>query len=131
MTPDPFRRRSVELHHAMRPTKIFFMAASLVGASTSVLPYVTGYGTSLFQVVALGAWGIVAAITSDAFADTYHSIVWAVALVLNLILFLIPASAILFAARKRWPVWCSVAIFSWSVFYLSSLFWLFPATDGP
>jgi hypothetical protein len=113
------------------PTKILLAAAGLVGASTAALPGVTGYGTNLFQLVALGAWGIVAAITSDLYADTHHPVAWSVAFVLNLVLFLIPASGIWLTARNRWPVGCSVGISAWCIFYLASLFWLFPATDGP
>jgi len=39
-------------------------AAGTVGASTAALPIVTGYGTVLFQLVTLGAWGLVATMTS-------------------------------------------------------------------
>ena len=115
----------------LHPTKVLLATAGLIGASTAAPPSVTGYGTILFQIVALGAWGIVAALSSGLYADTHHPVVWSVALVLNLLLFLIPAAVIWLTARKRWPVGCSVAILAWSVFYLASLFWLFPATDGP
>jgi hypothetical protein len=115
----------------LRPTKILLATACLVGASTAAFPNVTGYGTILFQLVALNAWGIVADITSGSYADTHHPVVWSVALVLNLMVFLIPAIGIWLAGRKRWPTGCSVAMFGWCVFYLLSLFWLFPATDGP
>jgi hypothetical protein len=115
----------------MHPTSILFVAACMVGASTIALPYVTGYGTILFQNVALHAWGIVASLASGLYADTHHPVVWSVALVLNLVFFLIPATGIWIAAHNRWPVWCSAAILAWCVFYLASLFWLFPATDGP
>lgn len=115
----------------MRPTKILLAAACMVGASTVALINASGYGTSLDQIVELGAASIVAAITSDRFADTHHPVVWSVALVWNLILFLIPATGIWLAARKRWPAACSVAILAWCLFYLASLFWLFPAADGP
>jgi len=103
----------------------------MIAASTAAFPSITGYGTNLFQAVALNAWVIVAAITSGLYADTHHPIVWSVALMLNLLLFLIPAAGVWLVAKKRWPVACSVAILSWSLFYLASLFWLFPATDGP
>lgn len=115
----------------LHPTKVLLAAGGVIAATTAALPSITGYGTILFQVVALGAWGIVAAITSGLYADTHHPVVWSVALVLNLLLFLIPAAGVWLVARKRWPAACSVAILSWSLFYLASLFWLFPATDGP
>jgi hypothetical protein len=116
---------------ALHPTKILIAAACMVGASTAALLNVAGYGTVLSQIVVLGAWFVVAAITSGAYADTHHSVLWPVALSLNLILFLIPASGIWLATSKPRPSWCSVAILGWLAFYLASLFWLFPATDGP
>ena len=94
----------------LNPTRILLAAAVVVGA---------------------GAWSILAAITSGLYADTHHPVVWSVALVLNLVHFLIPAAGVWLAARNRWAVGCSIAISAWSVFYLASLFWLFPATDGP
>ena len=113
------------------PTKVLLAAAGAVGASTGALPSVTGYGTVLFQVVALGAWGLVAAATSGMFADTHRPVVWSVAFLLNVLLFVVPAGLIRLASRKRWPIGSSITILAWCVFYLASLFWLFPATDGP
>jgi hypothetical protein len=102
-----------------------------VALSTFVLPYITGYGTQLFQVVVLGAWGILAAITSDAHADLHRTEVWTIALLLNALFFVIPATPIALVTRRRWPVRGAVAIAVWCVVYLSCLFILFPATDGP
>jgi len=115
----------------LRPTKMLLAAACIVGASTAALPGVTGYGTILFQLVAFGAWGFAASVTSGRYVDTHHALLWSVALALNLAAFLIPAAGIWLAAHKRWPAVCSVAILVWCLFYLLSLFWLFPATDGP
>ena len=115
----------------LQPTKILLAATALVGVSTAVLPNVTGYGTNLFQVVALGAWGIVAAVTSGLYADTHHPVVWSVAFVLNVLLFIVPGGIIWLLGRRRWPIGSSVAILAWCAFYLASLFYLFPATDGP
>jgi hypothetical protein len=115
----------------LHPTKVLLAAACMVGASTAALPSVTGYGTIVFQIVAFSAWDIAVSITSGRYVDRHHALLWSVALILNLALFLIPATGIWFAARKRWSVACSVAILAWCMFYLASLFWLFPATDGP
>src|SRR3954468_9594519 len=104
----------------LRPTKILLGAACIVGASTAALPSVTGYGTILFQLVALDAWAIVAGMTSGFYSDTHHPVVWSVALVLNVMLFLIPATGIWLAARKRWSAACSVVILGWCGFYLAS-----------
>src|SRR4051795_12139174 len=75
--------------HESLPTNTLLAAACIVGASAVALPQVTGHGTILFQLVALGAWGIVARITSGRYADTRHPVVWSVSLVLNLMLFLV------------------------------------------
>jgi len=95
------------------------------------LPWITGYGTVLFQVVVLGAWGIVAAVTSTTFADQHHGPMWFVALILNVTLFLLPALAIFYLSRNRWPRLGAVGLSVWAAFYLLALFVLFPATDGP
>ncbi len=114
-----------------RPAHILLGATCIVGAGAAALPSVTGYGTILFQVVGFGAWAIAASITSGRYVDTHHVLLWSVACILNLALFLIPATGIYFAARKRWSTVCSLGIVAWCVFYLLSLFWLFPANDGP
>jgi hypothetical protein len=113
------------------PTKVLLAAAGAVGVSAAFLPGVTGYGTILFQLVVLGAWGLVAALTSGMYADTHNPIVWSIAFLLNLVLFLMPAGLIWHTSRTRWPIGSSVAILAWCTFYVASLFWLFPATDGP
>jgi len=115
----------------LMPTRILLLTASAVGASTIFLPYVTGYGTVLFQTVVGEAWGIIAALTSGNYADLHHGPVWFVAFLLNLILFIIPALIIWMVFRKRSQFACSSFIFIWFFFYMASLFVLFPATDGP
>jgi hypothetical protein len=116
---------------ALQPTKTLLTTACFVGASTALLPRVTGYGTDLFQIVALGAWMLVARATSGEYADRHHPAMWFVALCLNLLLFLVPTTGIWLVARRRWPERCSLAIVGFGLFYIASLFWLFPATDGP
>src|SRR5258708_33838294 len=106
----------------LNPTKALLAAAGLVGASTAALPGVTGYGTNLFQLVALGAWGIGAAITSDIYSDAHHPVVWSVALCLNLVLFLMPSSGIGPTARILWPVVSSALISARGSFLVASRF---------
>lgn len=113
------------------PNRVLALCAVVVAASTAVLPSIGGYGTVLFQVVVLGAWRILAAVTSDQYADLHHGPLWVIALVLNLILFLILATAVWLVMRRRWPAACAAAIIAWCGFYLASLFLLFRATDGP
>jgi hypothetical protein len=107
------------------------VTSGAVGASTAFLPAVGGYGTVLFQLVALNAWGIVAALTSQAYADRSPGSIWLVALFLNVVLFLVPAIAMWLITRKRWPKAGNVMLMVWCVLYLAALFVLFPATDGP
>ena len=113
------------------PRRVLLTSAAVVGASTALLPSVTGYGTVLFQLVALGAWSIVAQLSSGRFADLHHGPVWAVAFCLNLTLFLIVAVPIYRFTRGRVPLAGVIALASWMLFYLGCLFVLFPATDGP
>jgi hypothetical protein len=103
----------------------------MVAASTALLPWITGYGTVLFQVVVLGAWSIVAAVTSTTFADQHHGPMWVVALLLNVTMFFLPGLAIFHLIRNQWPRLGAVGLSAWVVFYLLALFFLFPATDGP
>jgi hypothetical protein len=117
---------------ALNPTRTLWGASFVVAASTLALPFVTGYGTTLSQTVVLGAWSIVAALTSDAFTNLHKPLVWLVAAALNVLLFLVPAAAILLSTRgARATSTRTVALVGWLVFYAASLFILFQATDGP
>ena len=111
--------------------RTYLGSVAIVAMSTAVLPAITGYGTQLFQIVVLVAWGLVARATSGAFADQHDFVVWVVALLLNVLLFSIPAGAVFLMLRRRAPQLCTVLIAAWLLFYLASLFFLFPATDGP
>lgn len=113
------------------PATTFWASCVLVVASTCAFPFVTGYGTNLFQLVAGGAWSIVAAVASSAVADLAKALVWLAAGALNVLLFSIPAAAILLATRRSRPTFRNLALLSWLLFYEASLFVLFPATDGP
>jgi len=119
------------LSRYVSPKHVLLICAIVVALSTFILPSVRGYGTVLFQVVALGAWGILAAITSGQYADFHHAQVWTLALVLNVLIFLIPASLIWLVTRRKWAAQGAVATAVWCALYLSCLFFLFPATDGP
>jgi|SRR5208283_3055298 len=110
---------------------VVFACEGLVAASTAGLPYVTGYGTAQFQLVVLGAWSIIAHISSGKFADLHHGVLWAVAFLLNTICFNVVAAPLWLITRKRFPKWSAFLIICWTVFYIGMLFVLFPATDGP
>lgn len=116
---------------SLAPTRTLVVCLVLVALSTLAFPYVSGYGMQLFQVVALGAWALVAAVTSGMFADQHHLVVWPLAAVLNTVLFSLVALPLYFLLRRRAPMLVSVALLAWFVFYVACLFVLFPATDGP
>jgi len=116
---------------ALNPTKTFWASCAFVIITTLALPFVAGYGTSLFQAVVGGAWSVVATFTSDTFADRHKLVVWFIAAALNVLLFAIPAAAFLLTTRGRWPVAGTLLLAAWLLFYIASLFMLFPATDGP
>jgi hypothetical protein len=113
------------------PTKALLASITVVAASTIGLPGVKGYGTVLDQVVTFGSWGMVAALTSPWYANTHLLAIWPVAAILNSILFVGPAILIWLVGHKRRPNASSFATFIWCAFYVSSLFWFFPAPDGP
>ena len=116
---------------SLPPNRTFLASLGAVAGSTAALPWVGGYGTVLFQVVVLGAWSVVARTTSQRYADLHHAPVWMVALLLNVLLFAIPATLIWALTRVRWRRASVYIPLSWCAFYLASLFVLFPASDGP
>jgi hypothetical protein len=99
--------------------------------STAAFPSVTGYGTQLFQVVVLTAWAVLAGLTSSRFADQHHGILWTLAAGVNVLTFWIVAVPLWAFLRRRAQLVALCALLGLSAFYLASLFWLFPATDGP
>jgi hypothetical protein len=115
----------------LKPRAALVLCLCAVGLSTVAFPWIRGYGMLLSQLVVLGAWGLVAALSSGRFADLHHGPVWLAALFLNLALFLIPAGMFWLTTRRRWPRAATVGIIIFCCFYLSCLFFLFPATDGP
>lgn len=83
------------------PRRVLVGGTAVVAASTAALPQITGYGTILYQNVVLGAWGIVAAVTSGKYADQHHGPVWSMAVILNVGTFLLPALVIFYGGRRR------------------------------
>jgi hypothetical protein len=116
---------------ALSPGSALLATAGAVGFSTAFFPVVSGYGTVLYQVVGLSGWAILAALTSDLYADTHDIPLTLAALIVNVLLFLIPGTVIWFLLRRHWPRACVAILLVWCAFYLASLFILFPATDGP
>ena len=116
---------------SLSPNRTLMASLTVVAASTAALPWIYGYGTVLFQVVVLGAWSILARATSQVYADRHHGPMWAIALIVNVLLFAIPATVIWALSRNRWPRFSTYLLLGWAMFYLASLFVLFPATEGP
>jgi hypothetical protein len=113
------------------PTSTLLACALTVAASTAALPRIHGYGTQLFQAVVVLAWSVVAGCAGAPFADAHHGVLWSVAVISNLVFFLVPATAVVLATRRRWPAVAVCLTLAWLAFHLAGLFWLFPATDGP
>ena len=112
------------------PDRAILLAALVVAASTALLAWVGGYGTVLYQVVTLGSWAILSAATSDQYADSHHGALWTIALIVNLLIFLAPATLLWLTTRRRWPAVSAALLVAWCIFYLLCLFLLFPAPDG-
>jgi len=113
------------------PSHALLGSLILVAATTLFFPSVEGYGTRLFQVVDLGAWALVAAVTSGAFADRHHFIIWPLAGVLNVLFFSFVAVPMYLLLHRRAPVLIQLILAVWLLFYVAGLFVIFPATDGP
>ena len=124
----PLGRTKIDMR---TPDKTLIGSETAVALTTLTFPFVTGYGTVLYQVVVLGAWGIVARLTSGQFADLHHSALWSVALVLNLVAFSLIAIPVWALLRSRAPRISSIAVIFWCALYVALLFVLVPATDGP
>jgi len=110
---------------------VFLIGSAIVVASSALFSTVAGYGTQLFQAIVLGAWLLVASVTSTSFADQHAGVVYWVAAILNVVLFGAPAFGIFTTLRDRTPKLCIALLGAWVVLYLACLFVLFPATDGP
>jgi hypothetical protein len=105
--------------------------AVMVAMSSMVLPSVKGYGTVLFQLVAFSGYVLVAIASSQSFAEQNMAIVWTISAMLNVLYFVIPGWIIYRFSREKWQTRSAVLIWCWLLFYLASLLYLFPATDGP
>jgi hypothetical protein len=114
-----------------RADRAIITSGLVVAASTAGLAAVRGYGTVMFQLVVLGAWSIVARLSSGLFADRHQGIVWLVAVVVNITVFSLIGIPVWLFSRNRLRKWGTLVIVCWTVFYVAMLFILFPATDGP
>ncbi len=120
-----------ESRRVQAPDKVLVTSGAIVALTTATFSYVAGYGTILYQFIVLGAWSVVARLSSDQFADLHHGVLWPVALLLNMIAFCIIAVPVWAIFRRRAPKIASAATIGWLLFYVSMLVFLFRATDGP
>jgi len=110
---------------------VVLVAIGAVAISSLALPSVRGYGTIWFQIVTLYGWHFAQAVTSVGFVQRHREWGWAVAGLLNTIMFAIPTLVVWWVCRTRWSNVGRLLVAVWCVFYLASLFFLFRATDGP
>jgi len=111
--------------------RTFVLASAIVMVSAAGFPSVRGYGTQLFQVVTFTASTLLASLTSDTYVDEHHGVLWIIAAVVNVLAFWILAVPLWALGRKRAQAAVLPALAVFCAFYVASLFWLFPATDGP
>ena len=98
------------------PTRMLLVCLLVVALTSFVFPHIHTYGTLLYQVVVLGGWMLVAAVTSQVFADQNHWAVWPVVTALNVALFSLPALPVYFIFRRRAPSLASVLLLAWLTF---------------
>ncbi|MEP6592709.1 MAG: hypothetical protein ABJC51_03410 [Acidobacteriota bacterium] len=111
--------------------RALLVTSAIVALTTAVFPTVTGYGTHLLQIVEFTAWALLAGVTSGSFADQHHGILWVIVSGVNVFTFWIVAVPFWALMRRRSQSVGLSALLGVSAFYIASLFWLFPASDGP
>ena len=111
--------------------KVFFVSSLTVAGSTAGLWLVTGYGTWFLQLVVFGAYALIARLSSNMFAEHHHGTWLAVTFLLNMVSFSVVGVPLWMVARKHFPKSGTLLLICWTAFYVSMLFILFPATDGP
>ncbi|MCL2649319.1 MAG: hypothetical protein FWD61_20370 [Phycisphaerales bacterium] len=67
-------------------------------------------GADLSVIILLVVWRLIAACVGGTFADQNHAVLYALASILNLALFLIPALPIARIMHQRWPRLCLALI---------------------
>jgi hypothetical protein len=111
--------------------RAFVLASIAVAVSTAAFPSVKSYGTVLLQIVAFTAWTLLERVTSGEYASHHHGVLWIVAALVNVFGFWILAVPLWALARKRSQSVALSALAGLCALYIASLFWLYPATDGP
>src|SRR5271156_4638636 len=106
-----------ESRKVQTPDRVLVTSGAIVALTTATFPYIAGYGTILYQFIVLGAWSVIAHLSSDQFADLHHGVLWPVALLLNMIAFYIVAVPIWAIFRRRAPKIASTATICWLLLY--------------
>jgi len=112
------------------PVAVLVIAALLVAISAVAAALGFGDGTILFLSVGSAALRVVAMVTRTQFMYAFHhyyAAACAVSVVINMVLYLVPAAPALLVLRHK-PVASSGVAAIWCAFYVACLFVLFPVT---
>ena len=112
------------------PIAVLVVAALLVAVSVVAAVHGASDGTMAFIAVAALAMSSVAKITSPMYAHHHQSVVLAVAVLFNVVIFLVPAVPAFLVLRKRRPIASLCTTVIWCAFYVACILVLFPITDG-
>src|SRR4029077_15716396 len=123
--------RAAGPEHLRTSDKVLVTSVVIVALTTPRILYLAGRGTILDQFIEGNVWMIVAHLSSAKFADLHHSVVWLVALVLNVVAFFVLAVPAWAVSRNRAPKFGSVVTICLLMLYVGMLFFVFPASDGP
>lgn len=104
---------------------------AVAAVSSVFLAVLGGYGTIHRQFVTLYGWSIAQAVSPAENAEPPLVLTMLFAGLLNVLVFLVPALIIWFVCRDKWPKVGRNLIVAWCVLFLATLFFLFPASDGP
>ena len=119
-----------------RSTWILTGSAAIVAVSSVPFQLFTccgtqpGLGTALQLLVVSYAHYIVYCLSSTEYADTHSWQVFVIAILINTLVFLIPALIVLLFTRSRAPRLGVILQLCWLIFYLGAEFVLFPAQEG-
>jgi len=112
------------------PVAVLVVAALLVAVSVVAAVHGASDGTTLFLAVGSVALRLVANVALPTYTHQHYELALAVAVLLNLVLFLIPAVSIFLVLHKRKPFASACTTAIWCTFYIACVLVLFPVTDG-
>jgi len=117
------------MHMPLRTPRLgtmLLLATCLVAVNVPVVYAAHLRPTILFAVLAYLGWGMVAVVSSAAFADKHLGLVLTAAIVLELLAFLAPAGLVWLSTRAH-PGARKAVLCAWGLAYLALLYAAFPA----